>query len=265
MARRIAWSAGWVALAWMVASPSVAQDAEPPTYAPARWKALPSEDQMAEAYPAFAFLIGVAGRATLRCRSGVDGRLSDCEVMDAVPSGLGFDQAALTLTPFMEMEPATRDGAPVASQVRFRQNFSLPDPDPIPAYAGEPPSPTALAEAAQRVGQSSDELAPKMRGLNLSDAELGLPEDRRAFVRELTRDMQEELKQTTRAGVILAVARLSEHPQMRRFLAEGGPQPELSQAELAAAFDQAVQATEAAITRVRQRYCAAYPCDIPED
>lgn len=229
------------------------------------WKTHPDEDQMGEAYPGFAGLIGVSGRVALRCVVGVDGRLSDCEVLDAQPPGLGFEAAALSLTASMEAYPATYRGAPVPSYIRFRHRFSQSDDGPVPPYAGPPPTREALNGGTALAAALFDFWAPKLPALEVADEDLDVADDRRAFVLSLLEKMDAELTQPAQDALALGLARMFSHPDIQRFLKEGGTPPDLDDDAFEAAMDQLWLAEIEAVARVRSRYCATYPCDIPED
>jgi len=78
------------------------------------WVRLPSPDDIAEAYPAKAAAAHVPGRATLSCVVGAAGDVERCTAIAETPSGIGFGDAALALSPLFRMKLLTLDSVPVA-------------------------------------------------------------------------------------------------------------------------------------------------------
>ena len=65
-------------------------------------------------FPPEAIKAGVKSGATkLDCAVAADGGLKDCAVVSEDPAGLGFGEAALTIAGVMQMNPWSRQGAPV--------------------------------------------------------------------------------------------------------------------------------------------------------
>lgn len=91
----------------------------------------------------------VEGAVIVRVTVGVDGAVSEAEVLEAV--GYGFDEAALAAAHHYEFEPATRDGEPVAARVLLRIDFRAPEPAVAPAA-----STPATAVPAASLGRAVD-------------------------------------------------------------------------------------------------------------
>jgi TonB family protein len=80
-----------------------------------RWITALRPEAVVAVYPAQAADAGIeAGRATVDCLVGADGRLTDCQVARERPVNLGFGQSALAIAGLMQMNPWTDDGRPVA-------------------------------------------------------------------------------------------------------------------------------------------------------
>jgi protein TonB len=104
------------------AAPAVAPAGAAPASAPSEaelrdspgWIRLPSDAEIAAAYPAAARRRGVSGRAVIACRLNENGRLTGCQVAEEAPAGQGFGAAALSLAGRFQMTPLYPDGQPVA-------------------------------------------------------------------------------------------------------------------------------------------------------
>lgn len=74
----------------------------------------PSVEERRRAHPPAALRAGRSGSAAMSCVIGLDGRLSDCEVVNESPAGQGFGQAALTLAYAFQARPPVVNGQPQA-------------------------------------------------------------------------------------------------------------------------------------------------------
>jgi len=92
----------------------------------ADWRSQPTLEQVAAFYPQQAIIAGVPGRVILACRVTVGGQMDGCAVVSETPPSYGFGAAAIRLSRFFEMTPATRDNQPIESEVRVPVNFNLP-------------------------------------------------------------------------------------------------------------------------------------------
>lgn len=101
------------------------------------WDRRPTADDMARFYPKKAQRLELEGRATILCNVQIDGRLSDCRVIEESPEGMGFGESAIKLSTRFRMKPATVDGVAVAgASVRIPLVYKLPEDAPLP-----PPAP----------------------------------------------------------------------------------------------------------------------------
>lgn len=95
--------------------------------------ATPTAEELLRAYPKAARAHHLNGRATIRCRVTLEGRMTACEVASETPAGVGIGEAALSLAPRFLMHPATHDGVPVAGYaVRIPIVFNVFPGQPIP-------------------------------------------------------------------------------------------------------------------------------------
>jgi TonB family protein len=100
-----------------------------PYVAKPRFAAAPTYKEMREAYPAAALEDGVlTSTATAKCKIGVGGQLSDCQIVAEQPTGKGIGEAVLTLAPRFKLTTWTDDGLPViGTSVRLPIRFDFRD------------------------------------------------------------------------------------------------------------------------------------------
>jgi len=103
--------------------PAVAGAPAPaPTIVRPHWLRQP--DNLAPLYPARALAREKSGLVSLDCIVRTDGNLA-CRVAQETPTGWGFGDAALRISQTYQMEPASRDGAPVEARYTLRVPFEL--------------------------------------------------------------------------------------------------------------------------------------------
>ena len=117
------------------------------------WINKPSGDDVARVYPKIAGAIGLTGRATVSCTVSLQSTMEKCHIMSELPDGLGFGKAAIALTPFFRIHPATVDGQPVGDAVvnipiSFMVRGDSPPPMPAPRVSAIGPRSLALAHRA---------------------------------------------------------------------------------------------------------------------
>lgn len=108
------------ALALAPLSATEAADTQP------TWLRKPTAADLMGVWPANALKKGVGGEAVITCEVTAQGALRACRVASETPAGGGFGSAAIALAPQFLMNPATRDGVPVASRVSIPINFEKP-------------------------------------------------------------------------------------------------------------------------------------------
>lgn len=81
------------------------------------WKTKPNIVQLMRAYPEAPRLQRIGGRAELQCDIKADGALDACKVLSESPTGMGFGDAALSLSRTMTLHAQDRTGAEVAGRV----------------------------------------------------------------------------------------------------------------------------------------------------
>ena len=99
-----------------------------PSHTAADWMIRPNADDVSRVYPSAAAQKGIAGKAVLRCTADEQGYLTDCVVVSEAPANQGFGNAALEMTGYMRMQPATDYGIPV------RDSVNIPSPSSRPSW-----------------------------------------------------------------------------------------------------------------------------------
>lgn len=90
------------------------------------WAAKPTARQMASFFPDRARKLHVSGQVLVRCAVGASGALNHCAVAREDPASMGFGAAALKLTTYFRLKPATRDGQTIdGARVEIPLSFSL--------------------------------------------------------------------------------------------------------------------------------------------
>lgn len=97
-----------------------------PSHTGPTWLVRPTEENVARVYPSEALRRRLSGQVTLKCTVDTEGYLFDCEVGQETPAGAGFGNAALEITAYMRMKPATSNGVPTTSPIEIPINFAIP-------------------------------------------------------------------------------------------------------------------------------------------
>lgn len=232
-----------------------------PTIVDPTWAQLPAPEELGEAYPRFATMIGIHGVAEVQCAGLPDGRLTRCVSNWAVPTGLGFDRAALSLTPSFRLEPRTVNGEASKSEVRFRVNFSLPPEEVDDArYEGAEPEPSEIALARPLAEQMYDFY---LWTAEEEDGDLDVNADRQTAVLRMVADLRAERREQEVDAMARGLARVLTPEQITAMIEGRRPDPApppYEAFELASRSDDA-ETVESFETRLREKYCALYSCD----
>jgi len=206
---------GWVfGLAAMFASSLGAiASAAPSVITQPDWIEKPQADDLDEAYPEIAQVLGIEGFAVLDCRVDAFGRLEGCKAVDETPAGLGFGMAIVSMAPLFRMRPMAVDGAPVdGGDIRIPVRFRLPTPSPVAALPARA-DPLALdlarrfidlTQLTQTFARAHDEKADELEFTEAEDLSPEVRGDAAAALRAAAKahlaDMREAL-----AGVSLTL------------------------------------------------------------
>jgi len=95
-----------------------------PAHVEADWLIKPTAENISRAYPSQALREHLAGKVLLSCAVDEDGYLADCLVRSESPKDRGFGNAALEMTAYMRMQPATNYGVPVRGFVTLPLTFN---------------------------------------------------------------------------------------------------------------------------------------------
>lgn len=90
-------------------------------------------------FPERALARGIDGRVLLQCGHGPTGALTDCEVAEETPPGMGFGSASLAAARRARLAPRTIDRLSADSRLVFSITFRLP-PEPPKLSIVEDPS-----------------------------------------------------------------------------------------------------------------------------
>lgn len=91
------------------------------------------------AYPRDVWCSQIGGETVLRVMVGADGKAGDIRVVSASPSPQ-LDEAAIAAVKNWTFDPATRDGQPVAEEVKVPVTFTAPTTKPAECAAAAPPA-----------------------------------------------------------------------------------------------------------------------------
>lgn len=218
------------------------------------WTSIPSGESMGDAYPEFASIIEIEGAATLRCTVALEGRLANCRVRDVAPTGLGFDRAALALTPQFQIQPRQVDGEADKSEVQFTVRFTL-EPDVIPTpWAGVEPTEERLALARAVVVR-------RFNWPRVVPSELDVDPDRQAEVAAIMTRVDDELRAEGAEAAALSMARLLSDDQLRMLsVGQRRPPPPTDIPLFQSANDRFIALTNVRLARIRDLYCADWDC-----
>ena len=217
------------------------------------WTQIPSPYEMGDVYPEFATQIDMEGGATLRCAAVTEGRLADCRVLKAWPRGLGFDRAALALTPRFLIQPRLVDGEARRARVQFTVHFSLgPPPAPPAHWAGAEPTPEALALARTVVARWPGRPTPV-------PASLDVDADRQRWVASVIAQVDRDLDAGMREVAALGLARLHSREMLEMLTVGQRRPPESSDpARQQSANDRLIALENLRAARLRQAYRDRY-------
>lgn len=233
----------------------VAGCGEPPVITNPAWLTKPDAAAMQAAWPTFANMAGLSGRAEMLCTASAAGTLSRCRVTRAAPTGVGFESAAMGLMPRFKLRPRTVDGEAEGTQVRFTVVFALAKEPTPPAWTGRRPSATAL-EITRMMARGNAPLDRKAA----REEDMKVDPDRREAVVAMVDKAFKAHEAETVDAMALAMARALTPAQVD-MLAHGRMPSRLPTAdEVVAAGPEMAGVTGRISDAIKADYCAAYEC-----
>jgi TonB family protein len=176
------------------------------------WAVKPGGDAVWWSYPPNAAAALVESRVQITCEISVEGAAENCKVDNEEKPGLGFGEAALSLTADMKFKPKMTCGVAERGEVSIPLNFKLPA-DPDAPFTGPPPSPEAIALARRLVAdlglmdmvdqQPNEELTRAMFG---PEGLSSTAEQRRAYY-ESVQESWALVRQKIEAALVASYAR----------------------------------------------------------
>lgn len=256
---RIGWIAALPALMLLTAGPAAAQTADPVVVTNPSWASIPSGADMSEVYPGFAIAAGLDGDVTLRCVARADGVLDLCEVMNATPSGLGFDRAGLSLSRLFRTHPLRVGGTEAKSTVQFTIRFRPAPYEAAPPWTGPEPDAGHL-QAVRAMIEAMRPAAEREFEQALDD--LDVDPDRAATARAIVQQTRSEFDAREREAAALAMARLLTPEQFATMTSGRGMPPTPSDDLFARAGGEVTAVMEEKVQRIKALYCARYDCPV---
>ncbi len=239
---------------------ALASCATAPVVVAPSWTSTPTPESLGDAFPGFAADAGIEGRTRLKCELAVSGVLENCRVASESPGGLGFGDAAISLSSEFRAEPSSRDGVPVRARVAFPLSFRLPPVEPVLPWTGPAADPEALTVARQVVARLRLSLTSGPDAFRLD----GLAADRLESVRQMVATVEGETAAERREAHALNLARTQSIGNLQALtLGQRRPsRPNMSDDAIERAQDQLNAITQTQNDRIRSLYCARYDCDL---
>lgn len=234
-----------------------ASHAQDRMYEPPVWRTPPDPNLAAELMPGLAGLMGISGRATIRCLAVEDGHPFRCHVADERPSGLGFGSAARLTVASGEVRAARSDGHVVPRWISSTVNFMAFDLDqPVQQWTGPEPSEEGLALARRVVETDPTVIAPTM-----DDLLAGLDVDRRAVITSWIDELLPGYVAMMTDAPAIQLARVLT-PDALRTILSGGYVPTPDDETYEAAFEDVSAEDVIALREIRRRYCERWNCSL---
>jgi TonB family protein len=95
-----------------------------PSHTNPSWLVKPTGEELSRVYPTVAQRNHTTGKVSMTCAVDNEGYLTDCVIVSEVPKDQGFGNAALEMSAYMRMNPATNYGVPTPANVTVPLNFT---------------------------------------------------------------------------------------------------------------------------------------------
>ncbi|WP_337185708.1 hypothetical protein [Phenylobacterium sp.] len=231
------------------------------------WSRSPTIDQIARSGPTLGQRTGIQGVVRLACKPAPDGAIMGCRVVSERPSGLGYADAALSLTPYYQLASDSLPPGEIYPVVRFAAR--RPEP---PAVALGAPDGRAMQISqslfAERMAQSIRDFS-EAHYRSINDPGAKSPEEGRRLVEEIARAEFERLLPVVLRRGVEAVAReftLDELEAAQQFQRSDAGMRfnaiQIAGAEAAVANVEAAASYLLGLRAARAEVCRIYACNV---
>lgn len=227
-----------------------------PEITPATLVQTPSAAEMRAAYPTFARIAQIEGKVWMHCAYTLEGTLERCRKRGVAPEGLNFDKPVGRLLAYYVVDPQMIDGRAAPGEIDFVIHFA-PSAAP-PPWTGEPITDAELRQA-QRVIDSQlmqfDEYGERgnaHRTVAIDRYQPAAAMLDRAFAEEA--DARRDALSRAFVQAMIPAAR-------REFLSPRAPFRGVTAYEMEAVSPELFAVNARIAKRIRDEYCAAYPCE----
>ena len=241
------------------------------------WVSRPTPEQVADAFPKLAQALGLPGKASVGCTVTTTQSLDNCRIETETPQGMGFGQAALSLTPSFRMRPANLDGTPVGGAevsipIHFLMEAERGTAFAPPQQSSKPPAAAlVLAEKLYALPHAQDDMRGWIDRASDQIRQLGAatpPSNEQGLaLAALNQAVQEIYSDNLRRREIRLAEALSERqlrdltsflarPEGQAWLAQNGASEKDEQSSASARFATAAM-------HARQQFCQKVTCIPP--
>lgn len=224
-----------------------------PEITPAKMVQTPDAERIRAAYPTFARIAQIEGKVWMRCAYTLDGLVERCRKRGVAPEGLNFDKGIPGLLADYIVEPQTIDGRPAPGEIDFLIHFAPPSAPPT--WEGEPVTDDERRAARRLV---TAQLGLVDRYGDRGNAHRTVAIDRYQAVADML-DQAFAAEGDARNEAMAYALIQAMTPEERRAFRRGGFGG-ASTYEMEAVSPELFAVNARIAKRIRDEYCAAYPC-----